>query len=140
MKTAFISESILTSFDPDCETILEANLSEYIAEGILFQFDNKGVLRLCTYFSKKNNLAECNYEIYDKKLLTVIYCLQKWDATLCSMKKFTVITDYKNLKYFMQFWKLNKWHVKWLIFLSIFFFFFICLLSVCSLRLWHYLH
>ena len=77
LKTAFVSEPILTSFDPDCETILEADLSGYITENIFSQFNNKGVLRSCMYFSKKNSSAECNYEIHDKELLAVIHCLQE---------------------------------------------------------------
>ena len=75
MKTAFVSESILTSFDFNYEIILKADLSEYITEDILFQFNNKGVLKLCVYFLKKNSSAECNYEIYNKELLIVICCL-----------------------------------------------------------------
>ena len=118
MKTAFVSESILTSFNPDCETILEADSSEYITGDVLSQFNNKGVLKSCMYFLKKNSSVEYNYKIYDKKLLIVIYYLQKWDTELHSVKKFIVITDYKNLKYFTQFWKLSKWHVRWLIFLN----------------------
>ena len=118
LKTAFISEPILTSFNPDCKTILEADLSEYITEGILSQFNNKGVLKPCMYFSKKNSSVKCNYKIHDKELLTVIYYLQKWNAELCSVKKFIVITNHKNLKYFTQSQKLSKQHVRWLIFLS----------------------
>ena len=108
LKTAFISESILTLFDSDHKTILEADSSEYTTEGVLFQFDNKGVLRPCMYFLKKNSPVECNYKIHDKKLLAVIHCLQEWNTELCSVKKFTVITDHKNLKYFTQPWKLSK--------------------------------
>ena len=108
MKTAFISESILTSFNPDCKTILKADLSGYTTGNVLFQFNNKSVLKPYIYFSKKNSSAECNYEIYNKKLLVVIHCLQKWDSELHSVKEFTVITDHKNLKYFTQFQKLSK--------------------------------
>ena len=61
---------------------------------------------------------KCNYKIHDKELLTVIYYLQKWNTELHSVKKFTVITNHKNLKYFMQLQKLSEWYVKWLIFLS----------------------
>ena len=118
MKTAFVSKSTLISFNPDCETILEANSSEYITGDVLFQFDNKSVLKPCVYFLKKNSSVKCNYKIYNKKLLTIIYCLQEWDAELHSVKKFIVITNYKNLKYFMQFWKFNEWYVRWLIFLN----------------------
>ena len=118
MKTAFVSEPILTLFNLNHKTILKVNSLKYIIESVLSQFDNKNVLKSCTYFLKKNSSAECNYKIYNKKLLTVIYYLQKWDTELHSIKKFTVITDHKNLKYFTQFWKLNKWYVRWLIFLS----------------------
>ena len=103
MKIAFVSKSTLTSFDFNHKIILKINSSEYITESVLSQFDNKGVLRLCTYFLKKNSSAECNYKIHNKELLTVIYCLQEWDSELHSVKEFTVITDYKNLKYFTQF-------------------------------------
>ena len=118
LKTAFVSESILVLFNLDHKTILKADLSEYTTEGIFFQFDNKGILRSYIYFSKKNSSAECNYKIHDKKLLIVIHCLQKWDTELHSVKEFTIIINYKNLKYFMQFQKLSKQYVKWLIFLS----------------------
>ncbi|EDN06519.1 predicted protein [Histoplasma mississippiense (nom. inval.)] len=41
--------------------------------------------------------AECNYEIYDKKLLAIIQCLDEWKSELMSVEKFK---DHKNLKYF----------------------------------------
>ena len=112
LKTAFVSESTLISFNPDCKTILEANSLGYITGDILSQFDNKGVLKSCTYFSKKNSSAECNYKIHNKKLLAVIYCLQEWDSELHSVKEFIIITDHKNLKYFTQPQKLSKQHVR----------------------------
>ena len=108
MKTAFVSEFILALFNSDCETILKADLSEYITKSVLSQFDNKNVLKSYMYFLKKNSSVECNYEIHDKKLLTVIYYLQKWDAELHLIKKFIIITDHKNLKYFTQPQKLSE--------------------------------
>ena len=112
LKTVFVSESILTLFNFNHETILKADLSEYITENIFFQFNNKNVLKLYIYFLKKNSLAECNYKIYNKELLIVIYYLQEWNAELYSVKKFIVIINYKNLKYFTQFQKLSEWHIK----------------------------
>ena len=50
--------------------------------GVLLQYNNKGFLRLCIYFLKKNSPAEYNYEIYNKKLLTVIQYLKEWNAEL----------------------------------------------------------
>jgi hypothetical protein len=62
---------------------------------------------------KKNNAYECNYEIYDKELLAVICSLEEWDAELRSVKSFKVITDYKNLEYFMKPKMLSERQVRW---------------------------
>ena len=75
LKTAFISESTLTLFNSDCETILKTNLSGYTTGNVLSQFDNKSVLKSCMYFLKKNSSVKCNYKIHDKKLLIIIHYL-----------------------------------------------------------------
>ena len=62
----------------------------------------------CAFFSKKNNLAECNYEIHDKELLAIIQCLEAWDIELHGVNGFEIHTDYKNLEYFMTVWKLTE--------------------------------
>ena len=118
MKTAFVFKSTLTLFNSDCKTILKTDSSEYITKNVLFQFNNKSVLKLCMYFLKKNSSMKYNYKIHNKKLLIVIYYLQKWNAELYLMKKFTVIMNHKNLKYFTQFQKLSKQYVRWSIFLN----------------------
>ncbi len=45
--------------------------------------------------------AEYNYEIYNKEMLAIIHTLKEWDAELRSVPHFLILTDYKNLKYFM---------------------------------------
>ena len=97
---------------------MEVDSSGYVTGGTLSQYDDQGVLRPCAYFSRKNTPAECNYEIHDKELLAVIRGLEEWDAELRSLEKFTVITDYKNLEYFMRLRKLNERQIRWLALLS----------------------
>ena len=46
-------------------------LNHMIAK-IISQYDNNENLRFVIYFSIKMLLVECNHEIYDKKLLTII--------------------------------------------------------------------
>ena len=47
--------------------------------------------------------AESNYKIYDKELLVIMRCLEVWNAELRSVfKGFDIITDYKNIEYFMK--------------------------------------
>jgi hypothetical protein len=50
--------------------------------GVLLQYNNKGVLHPITFYSKKITLAKCNYKIYNKELLVIIYCLKEWLAEL----------------------------------------------------------
>ena len=51
---------------------MKIDASNHIIVEIIFQYDNDENLRFITYFSIKMLFAECNYEIYDKKLLTII--------------------------------------------------------------------
>ena len=55
-----------------------------------------------SFYSKLLNAVKRNYEIHDKELLAVVRCLEEWDAELRSVKSFRVITDHKNLEYFIK--------------------------------------
>ena len=60
---------------------------------------------------KKMSPAECNYEIYDKELLAIIRAFKKWRPELARTPiedPIYVITNYKNLKYFMSTKDLNR--------------------------------
>ena len=53
-------------------------------------------------------LAEWNYEIYDKEQLAIVEALTKWRQYLLDAKElFEVWTDHENLKYFREPYKLN---------------------------------
>ena len=80
---------------------------------MLSQYDDDGVLRPCAFFSRKNSAHECNYEIHNKELLAVVRCLKEWDSKLRLVEKFKVITDHKNLEYFMKPRMLNERQVRW---------------------------
>ena len=70
------------------------------------------MLRPVAFFLKKHSPIKCNYEIYDKEMLAVIRCLEEWDAELRSVRKFTIITNHKNLEYFISPRKLSERHVR----------------------------
>ncbi len=72
MKKWMIEASILRHFDQNKETILEINSFNYVNDDILSQYDDEETLHSMIYYSKNLSLAECNYEIYDKKLLAII--------------------------------------------------------------------
>ena len=53
-------------------------------------------------------LAELNYNIYNKELLSIVTVLKKWRAFLYNTTKlFRVVTDYKNLTEFLTTKELN---------------------------------
>ena len=52
--------------------------------------------------------AEYNYKIYNKEFLTIIYYFKKWRSELEGFIKFIrIITDHKNLEYFIIIKRLN---------------------------------
>ncbi len=72
MKKRMTEFSILCHFDQNRETILETDSFNYVNDDILSQYDDKETLHSMIYYSKNLSFAECNYEIYDKKLLAII--------------------------------------------------------------------
>jgi len=102
LKNWFMTALILVHFDSDLECILETDLSDHALESVLSQYDENDVLHPVAYFSQKLNTTESNYEIYDKELLTIIQCFEQWQPELKeSMFPIQVLTDHKNLQYFM---------------------------------------
>ena len=76
LKQQMVSVPVLWHFNSGKQAILETDTSDYVTDGVLFQYDNKGVLHPVTFYSKNLIPAECNYHIYDKKLLTIIQCFE----------------------------------------------------------------
>ena len=102
LKKAFMSDVILRHYNPDLKIIVETDASDYVSEGILSQYNKNGILHPIAYFFKKHNSAECNYEIYDKELMAIIHMFKEWRSELeGSTYSINVITDHKNLEYFM---------------------------------------
>ena len=99
---------MLAQFDPDRTTRVETDLLGWATGGVLSQYNNDGMLRPCYFFSRKNSPAECNYGIHDKELLAIINYLKEWESELISIPKFTILTNYRNLRYFATIRRLNK--------------------------------
>ncbi|KAH0602478.1 uncharacterized protein H6S33_008817 [Morchella sextelata] len=119
LKEAFTTAPILTHFDPEKEITVETDASDYISAGVLSQYDDNGTLRPVAYFSKKHSPAECNYEIYEKELLAIIRSFEEWRPQLeVAAHPIAVISDHKNLEYFMNTKQLNRRQARWAEYLS----------------------
>ena len=67
---------ILRYFDQTCETILKTDSFNYVNDEVLSQYDDEEVLHSIAFYNKNMSSAECNYEIYDKKLLIIIQAFE----------------------------------------------------------------
>jgi len=72
MKRCMTETSILCHFDQTRDFILETDSFDYVNDEVLSQYDDEDVLHPIVFYSKNMSSAECNYEIYDKKLLIII--------------------------------------------------------------------
>ena len=77
LKEAFISDVILCHYNSDHKIVIETDVSNYVSEGILSQYNEDGVLHSVAYFLKKHNSTECNYEIYDKEFIIIVHIFEE---------------------------------------------------------------
>ncbi len=76
---------------------------------IFSQYDENGVLHFIAYFFKKHNPTECNYEIYDKEFMAIVRAFEEWRLKLEGFFiPVEVITNHKNLEYFMLIKQLSR--------------------------------
>jgi len=57
--------------------VIEINALNYVFKDIFFQYDENEILHSVVYFLKKHNSVECNYEIYNKELMIIVYTFEK---------------------------------------------------------------
>jgi len=90
-----------------------------VSAGVLSQRDDEGILHPVAYYSKKHSPAECNYDIYDKELMAIIKALEEWRPE-CEGAAYPLklITDHRNLEYFMTKKLLNRRQARWSEFLT----------------------
>ena len=93
---------------------VETDASGYAIGGVLSQQQKDGKWKPVAFLSRTMTPAEHNYEIYDKELLAIMECLEKWRQYLLDAEeKFEVWTDHKNLKYYREPQKLNRQQARW---------------------------
>ncbi len=115
LKKQISSISVLRHFDSKRQTILKINVFDYVKDEILSQYDDESVLHSVAFYSKSMILAECNYHIYDKKLLVIIRCFEHWRFNLeCTKLFIQMFIDHQTLKIFMKNKQLTRCQVNYL--------------------------
>ncbi len=109
MKKRMTEAFILRHFDQNKETILEIDSFNYVNDDILSQYDDEETLHSVIYYSKNLSLAECNYEIYDKKLLAIIWVFKHWWSELkLTALLIKMFTDHQALTSLMKDKEISK--------------------------------
>src|SRR5882724_2186245 len=93
--------------------------SRYATSTILFQLYEDDKWCLIGFTSKSLSLAERNYAIHDKELLSVMQGLEEWRHILeGTTHMIEILNDHRNLTYFQTSQNLNHWKAFWSLFLS----------------------
>ena len=100
LKEKITSQPVLSLPRRERKFRMETDASEHVIGEVLSQ-EQDGKWEPIAFLSRTMQLAERNYEIYDKELLAIVETLSKWRQYLLdTMEPFEVWTDHKNLKYF----------------------------------------
>ncbi|SAM05196.1 hypothetical protein [Absidia glauca] len=121
LKETFTSAPILQLFNPDLPCTIETDASDFAIAGVINQTGEDGILHPIAFYSRKMLPAEVNYDVYDKEMLAIIDSFKQWRHYLeGAVHQTIVLTDHRNLEYFMTAKKLNRRQARWAIELSTF--------------------
>ena len=110
---------ILDHYDLKKPITIETDASKYVMAGIISQKGDDGILKPIAYRFKSMSKSECNYDVHDKELLSIILALEDWRRYIKGSQQQTkILTDHKNLVPFMTKKRLNERQVRWKQFLS----------------------
>jgi hypothetical protein len=119
LKDKFCKAPVLIRPDTAKPFLLETDASDYAVGAILSQKGDDDKWHPTSFFSKSFTEAERNYEIYDKELGAIIKALNEYQHYLEGAKEpIEILTDHKNLEYFMTTQSLTRRQARWALFLS----------------------
>ena len=120
LRQAFTKAPILRHFDPECHIRIETDASGYAIGGVLSQLtsdhltSDQGQWHPVAYFSRKMIPAETRYETHDGELLAIVEAFKTWRHYLEGCKhEVLVLTDYNNLRRFMDTKSLSSCQIRW---------------------------
>ena len=114
MKEAFTTAPILTHYQPGTPITIETDALDYAIAGILSITCSDGKIQLVAFYSRTLTMPELNYNMHDKKLLTIFKAFKTWQHYLeDSASLVDVVTDHKNLEYFSTPKVLTRWQARW---------------------------
>jgi hypothetical protein len=114
LKRAFLEAPILQHFDAEKPITLPTDASGFAIASFLNQFDGFGVLRTTSFYSRKCNPTEQNYDTYDRQLLAIVASMKHWRHHLEGTRyKILIQCDDKNLVFFQTNKVLSRRQARW---------------------------
>jgi hypothetical protein len=114
LKNQFTTAPILTHFDLRRTCIVDIDVSDFTLYAILSPPDDERRRNPLGFYSRKFQLAEINYKVHTKELLTIIDSFKVWhhylEGALCNMK---VYSAHQNVEYFTMTKILNRRQACW---------------------------
>jgi len=108
LKNTISNATILHTPQDTGKFKIEADSSDFAMGGTLSQLQG-GHWKPIAFLFKSLIPAKCNYEIYDKELLTIMTCLDEWcHYVLSATEQFEVWSNHKNLEYFRKPQNINR--------------------------------
>ena len=117
LKDTFIQAPLMKHFDKFLPAWVEVDASGDTVAAILtqqHQFNDEAHWHPVTYWSRKLEPAEQNYETGEQEMLTIVSAFTQWRHYLKGVKFQTlVLTDHTNLWFFMMTTKLSCRQAQW---------------------------
>ena len=119
LKQAFTSAPILIHWVLDAQLVVKTDALDYTLAAILSIMTKDNEIHPIAFHSWTFSAPELNYDVYDKELLAIFEVFKIWRHYLeGSASPIDVVTDYKNLEYFLTTKVLMCWQARWLEYLS----------------------
>ena len=113
LKQAFTSAPILMHWVPDTQLVVETNASDYTLAAILSIVTKNNEIHPVAFHSRTFSTPELNYDIHNKELLAIFKAFKIWQHYLeGSALPIDVVTDHKNLEYFLTTKVLTRWQAR----------------------------
>ena len=114
LKQLFTTGPILSHFQPELDTRLETDASDFAIGAVLSQKHDDGLFHPIGYISRTLNSAERNYDVHDKEMLAIVFAAIEFRPLLMSTSSpFEIFTDHHSLEYFMSSKALNQRQARW---------------------------
>jgi len=121
LKQAFTKALVLMHWSPDTLVLVKTNASDYTLAGIISSISPDGEIHPIAFHSHTFMDTEQNYNTHDKELLAIFECFKIWRHYLKgSQHRIDIVTDHKNLEYFLTMKMLTQRQAHWSEYLSAF--------------------